>query len=385
MGAHLEPEHTPSRTLGEIAAVLKAELVGDGSLIVQRLVPPAMAKYPEDLVLAVERTALAALDGCPARAAVVAEGMRVPPGRFAGHLVVGRPRYALAQLTALFQPTLHAPAGVHVLAAVDPTAQLGRGVSIGAFVVVGPRAEIADGTVIMAHATIGAEAVLGPECRIHAGARIGERVRLGARVIVQHNASIGADGFSYATPEPGSIESARSGGRIAALNSEIARIASLGTVEIGDEVEIGACTAIDRATLGATRVGRGTKIDNLVQVAHNCTIGENCLIAAQVGISGSCRIGNRVVLAGQVGIADHVTIGDDAIIMAGSGVGRDIPSGAIMLGYPAVPREAFFEQLTEIRRLKRRGESLAALQARLAEIERRLAEGPVPPAEHDRP
>ncbi len=362
-----------SLTLGDIAAALGAELVGDGSFAVRRLVTTAAASGPEDLVLAIEPAALAALDGCKARAAVVAQGMAVPPGSLAGHIVVKRPRYALARLAALFERVPVATPGMHASAAVDPSARIGAGVSIGAFVFIGPRAAIGDGTVLLAHVSVGADAVIGAHCRLHPGARVGERVRIGDRVIVQSNASIGADGFSYATPEPGSIESARAEGRITAQNTAIARIASLGTVEIGDDVEIGANTAIDRAALGTTQIGSGTKIDNLVQIAHNTIIGQNCLIAAQVGISGSCRIGNRVVLAGQVGIADHVTIGDDAIIMAGSGVGRDVPSGAIMLGYPAVPRKEFFAQLTEIRRLKRSHQGLSALEARVAAVEKRLA------------
>jgi UDP-3-O-[3-hydroxymyristoyl] glucosamine N-acyltransferase len=221
--------------------------------------------------------------------------------------------------------------------------------------------------------TVGADAVLGARCLLHPGARVGERVRLGDRVIVHHNASIGADGFSFVTPEPGSIETARASGEITARNTQIVRIPSLGDVEIGDDVEIGASSAIDRAMLGTTRVGRGTKIDNQVQIGHNTVIGENCLIAGQVGISGSCRIGNRVVFAGQAGVADHATIGDDAILMAGSKIHGHVAPAAIMVGYPAVSRKEFVAQLRSISRLKWKTGDFARLEARIVEIEQRLA------------
>jgi UDP-3-O-[3-hydroxymyristoyl] glucosamine N-acyltransferase len=140
-------------------------------------------------------------------------------------------------------------------------------------------------------------------------------------------------------------------------------------VVIGDDVEIGANSTVDRATIAATRIGSGTKIDNLVQVAHNVTIGRGCLIAAQVGISGSVTIGERVVLAGQVGIADHVAIADDAIVMAQAGVGRDVPARTIVAGYPAVPRERWLRQIRDLHRSPRVAAAVAELERRVAQIE----------------
>jgi UDP-3-O-[3-hydroxymyristoyl] glucosamine N-acyltransferase len=153
------------------------------------------------------------------------------------------------------------------------------------------------------------------------------------------------------------------------------RIASLGTVELGEDVEVGAGATVDRATLGATRIGRGTKIDNLVLIGHNTTVGEDCLICGQVGISGSCRIGNRVVLAGGVGVADHTTIGDDAVVMAGSGVGQNVAAGVIVGGLPALPRDQFFEQQTYLRRLKRMFNDMMELQRRVRDLEARAENG----------
>jgi UDP-3-O-[3-hydroxymyristoyl] glucosamine N-acyltransferase len=363
---------SPSRTLAEIADALDGKLTGDSELIVRRVVHPSAAQGDGDLALAVEKDALAALAQSAARAAVVLAGAEPPglsAGRLAGFVAVERPRYALARLLSLFEVPPHAPPGVHPSAAVDPTARLGEHVSIGPFVHVGPQAEIGHGTIVMSHASIGAGARVGAQCRIHPGARIGERVVVGDRVILQHNVSLGADGFSYATPEPGSVETARATGRVEARNTAIARIPSLGTVILGDEVEVGAGSTIDRGTLGATVVGRGTKIDNLVLVGHNVTIGENCLICGNVGLSGSARIGDRVVLAGGVGMADHASIGDDSIVMAYAGIVGDLPAGGIFVGQPAIARDEFFRQFRNIKRLGRMSDKLGELEKRLAALE----------------
>lgn len=357
----------PSRTLAEIADALDGRLFGDGSIVIHRVAHPAEAGEG-DLALAIEKDALASLDGTAATSALVVAGAE-PPRRLAGFVAVERPRYALARLLALFEQPPHAPPGVHPSAVVDPTARLAEHVSVGPLVHVGPGVEIGAGTVILAQATVGAGARIGAQCRIHPGVRIGERVVLGNRVILQANACIGGDGFSYATPEPGSVETARSSGRVTARNTAIARIPSLGTVILGDEVEVGAGSTIDRATIGATVVGPGTKIDNLVMIAHNVRIGENCLICGNVGISGSVCIGDRVVLAGGVGVADHVSIGDDAIVMANAGVGTDLPGGGLFIGQPAMPRQEFLRQLRNLRRLGRMHEKLGEIDKRLAAVE----------------
>jgi UDP-3-O-[3-hydroxymyristoyl] glucosamine N-acyltransferase len=196
---------------------------------------------------------------------------------------------------------------------------------------------------------------------LHPGVRIGDRVVVGDRAILQHNVSLGADGFSYATPEP----AARAG----EAASVLPRINSIGTVVLEDDVEIGANSAVDRATLAATRIGRNTKIDNLVQIGHNVAIGENCLICGMVGISGSVKIGDRVVLAGGVGVTDHVTIGSDAMIAGGSGVASNVPAKAIMAGYPAVSRERAFEQVKHLARLRALFAEVGDLKKRIAALE----------------
>ena len=360
----------PDFSLAEIAGAIGGELIGDGTRRVCRLLPPQRVEGAGDLALAIEPASLLALERSPATAAVVASDAAVPATIVAA-IRVRRPRLAMASLLRLFaSPPAVAP-GVHPAAWIDPTATLGPGSAVGAFTYVGPDAVIGSGCTILSHVTIGAGAALGEGCLIHAGARIGERVTLGRRVVLQPNACIGADGFSYVTPEPGSIEAARAGTAGSARNERIVRLDSIGTVVLEDDVEIGAGSTVDRATLDATRIGQGTKIDNLVLIGHNTTIGRNCLIAGQVGISGSCRIGDRVVLAGQVGIADHVRIGDDAIVMAGSGIGRRVKAGAILMGYPAVPKDEFRANFLFVRRSRRMAQRLDEIEKRIEELQRR--------------
>ncbi len=313
-----------------------------------------------------------------ATTAAVAEGRAAALVGLKGGIVVKRPRLALARLLELFDRPPLAPPGVHPSAVIDPTGTIGAGASIGPLCHVGPRARIGARARILAQVTIGADASVGDDALLHSGVRIGERCALGKHVIVQPNAVIGADGFSFVTPEKGSIESAKATGRIEAQNLEIVRINSIGNVEIADEVEVGAGTMIARGTLGPTRIGRGTKIDNLVQIGHNCTIGTNCLIAGNVGISGSVKLGDRVTLAGGVGIADHVTIGDDSIVIAASGVWTSIPPREVWGGSPAQPWKDLQGLYLHVKRLPRMLRDVMALRDRVAELEKRLLAGAAP-------
>jgi len=355
--------------LSVIAEALNARVVGSADVDIDRPVHPEDAASANDLALAMEKDLLPLLAACPARTAVVTEGMEVPPGAVDAYLVVSRAKVALGGLTQLFERPVYRRPGIADSAVVHPDADLGADCSVGDFVVIGPGAEIGDGTVLLSHVTIGAGAKIGAEGLLHPGVRIGDRVQVGDRVIIHQNAVIGADGFSFVTPERGSVESAKETGRVDATNLAIRRVNSIGTVIIGDNVEIGANTAIDRGTVSATRIGRNTKIDNLVQIGHNVRIGENCMICGQVGIAGSSEIGDRVVLAGGVGVGDHVRIGNDAIVAAGSGVGSNVPAKAVFAGYPAIPRDRAFEQYTYITRLKSLFAEVTKLKERLKSVE----------------
>lgn len=357
--------------LSEVAKALDGTLHGDGAIEVARVVHPAEATQGTDLALALDAAMLQALGGSPARAAVVAEGADVPEDQIDGYVAVGRARVAMSRLLGIFDAPVHAPEGIHPTAVIEPDAAIGAGVRIGPFSYVGQGAAVGPDTILMSHVTVGAGAHIGGDCLLHAGARIGERVVIGDRVIVHHNASIGADGFSFVTPTLGSAEAARAGiaDSVEVRNTAILRINSVGTVEIGDDVEVGACTSIDRGTVSATRIGAGTKIDDLVMIGHNVEVGENCMLCGQVGIAGSTRIGDRVVLAGKVGVADHITIGNDVVVGAGAGVVNDLPSGMIAVGSPAVAKSEAFESHMNLRRIGRLLRDVANIKKRLRTIE----------------
>lgn len=363
----------PARLDALVAVMPGAILRGKGDLSVTSVAHPRMIGSETEMVLVLEEGALKAVQQSPVRVktALVASEIEVPEGLFEGYVVVERPRLALATLLNIFEKPLHAYVGIHPTAIIEASAQVHPSVSVGAFAYVGEKATVGANSVLMPHVTVGAEAQLGEGCVVHSGARVGERVVMGHRVILQQNASIGADGFSYVTPEPGSVEAAKSGGKVAGQNTQILKINSIGTVILEDDVEVGACTTIDRSNVGATLVRRGTKIDNLTMIGHNNVIGENCLIVSQVGISGSCEIGNRVVIAGQAGLADHLKVGDDAIIMAKSGVMRDIEPKEVVVGLPALPRRETFQNLMYIGKLREMFQEMKALKKRVAELETR--------------
>lgn len=340
--------------LAELAAALDARFEGEGALRVTRAAHPEDVAAPTDLALAMAED-LEKLVKPPARAAVLREGADWRALGLEGAILVRRPKAAMAPLTARFAPEIHAPAGVHPMAFVDPSAEIGEGSSLGPFVSIGPGVRIGPRARILSHASVAEGAQIGPDALIASGARIGARVRIGARAILHPNAVLGSDGFSFATPERGSVESAKATGAVAegAKNVHLMRVFSLGGLRIGDDVEIGAGATIDRGTLRDTEIGDGTKIDNLVQIGHNVRMGRNCLICAHVGIAGSTEIGDRVVLAGKVGVADHIRIGSDAVVTASSGVGTDVAPGAVMMGFPALPHAEAIRVFMAQRRLPR--------------------------------
>jgi UDP-3-O-[3-hydroxymyristoyl] glucosamine N-acyltransferase len=345
----------------DIAQALGAALDGDGDLVVKRLVHPAQAEGPSDLALATSPQAAAALAQTKASAVVVTAAAPRPDRAFAAVLAITEPRIALARLTALFDPGPEQEPGVHPTAVVAADATLGADISIGAYVTIGPRSRIGAGTTIMPHVTIDAGASIGAHALIHSGVRIGHDCRLGDRVIVHGNAVIGADGFSFAPNLMSAIAFT------AAVKVE--RVHSLGNVVIGDDVEIGACTTIDRATLESTRIGRGTKIDDHVHIGHNVAIGESCILCGMVGVSGSVVIGERVRIGGGAGIADHVQIGNYAVVAAGSGVATNVPAGTFIAGAPAMPHQRFIEQQLYLGRQRRLHDRVAAAASRLDELE----------------
>ena len=281
--------------------------------------------------------------------------------------------WALAKLTKLFAQDTAVQPGIHPSAVIEPGATIGANAAIGAFSYICAGAEIGDNAVIHPQVYIGPSVKIGRDCLIYPGVRIAHHVRIGDRVIIHYNTSIGADGFSFVTPQLGSVEEAKQSGNkeVGATNQELIRIASLGTVIIGDEVEIGANTSIDRGTIAATTIGNGTKIDNQVQIGHNVKIGENCLICGRVGIAGSAEIGNRVVLGGAVGVADHIIVGDDAVAMAMSGIASNVTARSVVGGMPALPRDRLVRNLFNIGRMKQFFKKIDDLTERLDRLDQK--------------
>jgi len=306
----------------DIAEALAGRLDGDGAIEIDRLVHPARADRPSDLAIAISGDSVTALARSKAQAVVVSAEHPVPSGSFRAIITTGEARLAFAKLTAMFDHGPLVEMGIHPTAVVASDATLGAGVRIGAHAVVGPRTHIGAGTAIMPQVSIGADVTIGMQGVFHSGARIGDRSAIGDRVIVHPNVVIGSDGFSFAPDLMSAV----------AFTPDVtlSRVHSLGNVTIGDDVEIGACTTIDRATLESTRIGRGTKIDNHVHIGHNVTIGESCIVCGKVGISGSVTVGDRVRIGGGVGIGDHLRVGDQAVIGAGSGVASNVAAGVFV-------------------------------------------------------
>ncbi|MCQ2957321.1 MAG: UDP-3-O-(3-hydroxymyristoyl)glucosamine N-acyltransferase [Candidatus Gastranaerophilales bacterium] len=311
--------------------------------VIKKIAPPKLADE-NTLALALSEEEIENLYSSNAKAALVPIGVS-----FEGMstIEVERPRLAMMKLIHLFYMPPDAPNGVHSSAVVHPDAKLGRNVSIGANVTISRGVEIGDNTKILPNVYIGRNTIIGKDCLFHAGVNIGDDVQIGNNVILQHGVSIGGDGFSFVTETPNNIETAKQEGSIQGdyNQQKIYKIPSIGSVIIEDDVEIGANATVDRGTIENTVIKKGTKIDNLVMVSHNCKVGENCMIVSQVGIAGSCQIGDRVVLAGQAGLADHINIGSDSIVMAQAGVTKSIGDRSIVVGSPAVPRKEFIKQI----------------------------------------
>jgi len=338
-----------------VAAALNARLIGDADAGIARAVHPAEAREEGDLAVAVSKDMLRFLPETKAQLVLTMEGTDLD-ARFRTVILVKSGRSNVADVTQVFRHRPKAAPGIHPSAIVAEDATIGADVSIGPYTIVGAGAAIGARTMILSQATIAEGAAIGEDCLIYPGVRIGWGCRVGDRAIIHSNATLGADGFGFVPTAPGAVETARGS---AASPSErpqrnpLQKIHALSIVEIGDDVEIGALTSIDRGTLTPTRVGNGTKIDDLVMIGHNVQIGTDCMLCGQVGLAGSVVVGDGAVLGGRVGVADHLKIGAGAVVGGGSGVGTNIPAGGVYLGSPAVPREEMFENLRLMRRVKR--------------------------------
>jgi len=336
-----------SFTLEQIAQITGGMLSKVSDATITRLAPPLIADE-QTLALALSEEEIANVAQTKAKAVLVPLGVNLDG---ITTIEVERPRLAMMKLITMFYEEPHVNTGIHPTAVVHPTAKIGENVALGPNVVIGEYAEIGSNTKILANCYVGNGAKIGKNCFFHPAVNIGDRVKVGNDVILHHGVSLGADGFSFVTENPNNIEQAKKDGEIKEndVNQVIFKIPSIGSVVIGNNVEIGANTAIDRGTIEDTIIGDNTKIDDLVMIGHNCRVGKGCMIVSQVGIAGSCVIGDRVVIAGQAGLADHITIGDDTIITAKAGVTKSFPEKSIIIGIPAVPRKEFIKQLKTIK------------------------------------
>lgn len=356
-------------TIQQIAEALSARAEGDTSLVIKGVSEPSGAGAT-DLALAMSPKYAEGLSQGQARAAVLWDGADWQAMGLQAALFVPRPRYALSGLTKMMDPGPEIAPGIHPSAVIDPTAEIGEGAAIGPFVVIGPRARIGARARIASHCSVSEDVRIGDDALLMAGTRIGSRVVIGHRLITQPNAVIGADGLSFVTPEKSTVESVREsmGADVQVKEQSWVRIHSLGSVQVGDDVEIGACTTIDKGTIRDTRIGNGCKIDNQVHLAHNVVVGNHCLFAAGVGIAGSTTLGDRVVLGGQVGIADNITIGSDVVAGGGTKILSNVASGRAMMGYPAVKMDAHVDSYKAIRRLPRLFAQVAELQKAVSNL-----------------
>ena len=288
-----------------------------------------------------------------ASAIYVAEGVEV--GRSDIAVLRARDPYlAYTRALRLFHPEPEFAPFIHPSAVIDSSARIGSGVFIGACTVVGPGVEIGDGVYLHPNVTIYEGVRIGPGSVIHSGVALREGTQLGARVRIHNNSVIGSDGFGYAKDEAGGW----------------LKIPQTGRVVVEDDVEIGAGTTVDCASVGETRIARGAKIDNLVQIGHSCTVGEDSLLCAQVGLAGSSHVGRRVILAGQAGVAGHLTIGDDVVLTAKSATSHNIPAGKILSGIPAFDNREWLRSIAAFRRLGEMQRTIRTLETRLAALEK---------------
>ena len=338
--------------LRDIAERLECRLEGDGEIDIEGVAGLEQAR-PGDLTFFVNPKYAAQLRTTRASAVILGERAEAAP---CAMLRAANPYHAFARAVELFSPRPSQARGVHRLADVAASASVAPDASIGAFVSIGEGARVGARTIVYPHATIGDGAIVGDDCVVHAGVSLRERVTIGHRVVIQDGAVIGSDGFGFAQRADGTHH----------------KIPQAGGVVIEDDVEIGANTAIDRPAVGETRIAAGTKIDNLVQIAHGVKIGRDVLLAAQVGIAGSTTIEDHVTLAGQVGVAGHLTVGKGATATAQSGIPNSVEAGTLVSGYPAIPNRDWLKSSAVFRKLPELRKTVSDLERRLAALEERM-------------
>jgi len=340
-----------SKTLKEIAKVIDGEIIGDEKVVISGVAGLKEASYGDITFLANPKYRTY-LDKTAASAIITSRDIEACSKPI---IRTDNPSLAFTKAVSfIFPQEIEHFKGINPSARLGKNVKLGKDVAVGAYVVIEDDVSIGDKTIIYPGCYIGHHSEIGSNVLIYPNVTIRENICLGNRVIIHSGTVIGSDGFGYV-----------------AVEGKHHKIPQVGTVVIGDDVEIGANVTIDRARFDKTIIGRGTKIDNLVQIAHNVIIGENCLIVAQAGIAGSTTIGNNVILAGQVGVVGHITIGDNSIVMAKSGVSKDLPAGTTVWGIPAKPADVAKRISACVQNLPRMHETLKELKKKIEELEKK--------------
>ena len=321
-------------TLSDIAALVGSAPPVDGNRPVTGIATLVDAR-PDELSFITSDAFAGQLATTRAAGVIMQKKLRLTPPPDQTMLVVDDADLAVAKVLELFAPSVpRPPDGIDPAARVAVTASLALDVAVGPNAFVGERTHVGARTVLHPGVYVGDDVVIGEDCVLYPNVVVRERITLGSRVIIHASSVLGTDGFGYRWD-----------------GSRHAKVSQIGTVVVEDDVEIGSCVCIDRAKFAATRIGRGTKIDNLVQIAHNVQVGPHCIIVAHVGIAGSATLGAGVVLGGQVAVRDHVTVGDGAMVAATSAIAEDVPPKSFMSGTPALPHRQSLREQAALRRL----------------------------------
>ncbi len=337
--------------LSEIAKIVNAEISGDENIIINNFSSIDESEQG-DLTFITDSKYEKYFASCKASAIIVNEKFNKSRNDIT-YLTVKNPQIAFANILSKYFPFKASLSGIDTSAFIDSSAKIGQNVSVGKNVIISEGCKIGDNTVILHNTVIMQNVEVGNDCIVYPNVTIREGCKLGNRVILHSGVVIGSDGFGYYTDE----------------NNVYHKIPQIGIVIIGDDVEIGSNTTIDRAALGATIIGNGTKIDNLVQIAHNVKIGKNTVLSSQVGVSGSTKIGNNCILAGQVGLAGHLEIVDNVILLAKSGIPKTISKPGMYFGYPAKPHREALRLEAHLRNFQNYVDKLKQLEEKISELE----------------
>ena len=340
------------KTLNEIAKLVDGKVIGNGDILIKGASGIREATEGDITFLANSKYS-SLMDKTRAAAIITSSDAQVTTKPV---IITANPSLAFIKIISMFTPDdAGHPSGIDYTAVIGKNVSLGKDVTIGAYSVIGDNVTIGDNVIIYAGCYIGHHTKIGAQTLIYPHVSIRERISIGGRVIIHSGTVIGSDGFGFAT-----------------IKGAHHKIPQVGTVEIHDDVEIGANVTIDRARFDKTVIGRGTKIDNLVQIAHNVIIGENSLIVAQVGIAGSTIVGNNVTLGGQVGLVGHIVIGDNAIVTGQSGVAKSVPADTMVSGYPARPFMTTQRVNASLQNLPKLFNQVKELKKKVEELEAKL-------------